>query len=339
MTDGYDRIAASRILTDLALAGPLGSPVPESRPLRIRYQATPLRPEPGSHLTTTQHIYLRTRMAPARAEQVTSATHRVQWTDSGGVANVDHFGPSRLGPIVPIAARETTLLLWRHLAGPAMARAVARLSGSDRAILAATTTGVAPLEIFRMGVRSAGRALAHHALIADQTPHGTPAAFALAMRDSGMFLAVATCWFWGLQDDTYRRGMIPAAFTTLPDGTVRYTLGTRILLSRMKQHTIAHVRRVMRHATEQEGLSVPEALRRYHDELDLIFPQYALLPAGQTPRCLAAMTHVIDQARTSILPLLVERYVDTFLSTLSRIDPVAEPDRDGHAVLSLPARH
>ncbi|WP_338090776.1 heavy-metal-associated domain-containing protein [Planosporangium thailandense] len=325
--DSYDRTAAARVLAGLAHAGLFASDLtgsdaaPVGDRTRIAYTATPMTAEPGSHLTYSQRRYLERFMRPCPPRMLTSATHRVVWTDSAGVPNTGHFGPGALGPVVPIAVRETTLALWRDLAANAvLADAVARLDPGDRAVLAATTTDQEPLEIFRIGVEAAGRALAQHALLAHQTPYATPAAFARGMRDCGIFSLVATRWFWELQASTYRRGMIHVAFATLPNGTVRYAAESLDTLRAMKDATIAEARAVMRKATGAEGLTVEQAVARYHDELDLISKQYALMDEDTQPRCLAQMTNVVGGERFSVLPVVVRKYVETFVRVLEVVE-------------------
>ncbi len=319
----YDRQAASRILAELAGAGLFGA-VDRRGPVTIGYTATPLHPEAGSHLTGPQLAYLGSFMRPCEPGQVTSATHQIAWTDSDGVANVGHYGPSGLGAVVPVAVRETVLTLWRELAaGPAVTGPASRLDPGAREVLAATTTDQDPVEVFRIGVEATGRALAQHALIADQTPYRTPAGFAAAMREGGLFLAVAAQWYWELQASTYRRGMVPVRLAVGPDGGLRYTAESIGLLRAMKEHTIATAREVMARATGVEGLTVEQAVHRYHDELDLISRQYALLPAGEQPRCLASMTHQIGGARLTVLPVVVDHFVDTFTAVLDDLTVVA----------------
>ncbi|MGC9665389.1 heavy-metal-associated domain-containing protein [Planosporangium sp. 12N6] len=334
----YDRPAAARILAGLAHPGLFASDLAGTGVdgiggrRRIAYTATPMSPEPGSHLSYSQRTYLERFMRPCPPELVTSATHRIVWTDSAGIPNTGHVGPGALGPVVPIAVRETTLALWRDLAAnPVLADAIARLGPDERAVLAATTTDQDPLEIFRIGIEATGRVLAQHALIAHQTPYGTPEEFARGMRDCGIFNVVATQWFWELQASTYRRGMIPAAFVTLPGGTVRYSTQCLGTLRAMKDATVAEAHAVMRKATAEEGLTVEEAVTRYHHDLDLISKQYALLDEAAQPRCLAQMTNVVDGERFSVLPVVVHRYVETFARTLEVVEVTgrrAEASRD-----------
>ncbi|UGT43603.1 heavy-metal-associated domain-containing protein [Nocardia yamanashiensis] len=315
----YDRRAASRVLAVLARPG-LGAP-PATPPARhVEYTSTPLRPEPGSHLTLSQRLYLERFMRPCRADQVVSATHRMTWTDSDGVPNTGFYHSGGLGPIVPIAMRETVLALWHSLnADEALAQRISALGARERAVLEGTTTDHEPLDIFRVGIEACGRALAQHALLARWTPYRSAAEFALGMRDSGIYSAVATRWYWELQASSYRRGMIAVTLATQPDGTVRYSAETVATLRSMKDSTIADAHRVMRRATNVEGLSVAEAIAKYHDELDVISRQYALLPPGTRPACLAAMPHQLDGEHYSLLPVVVDRFTETFTALVGRL--------------------
>ncbi|WP_067820890.1 heavy-metal-associated domain-containing protein [Nocardia inohanensis] len=315
----YDRRAASRVLAVLARPG-LGAPVAPPPARHVEYTCTPLQPESGSHLTLSQRLYLERFMRPCRADQVTSATHRMAWTDSDGVPNTGFYHSGGLGPIVPIAMRETVLALWHSLdADAALAQRISALGAREQAVLAGTTTDHEPLDIFRVGIEACGRALAQHALLARWTPYRSPAEFALGMRDSGIYSAVATRWFWELQASSYRRGMIAVTLATQPDGTVRYSAETVATLRSMKDMTIADAHRVMRRATNVEGLSVAEAIAKYHDELDVISRQYALLPPGTRPACLAAMPHQLDGEHYSLLPVVVDRFTELFTTVVGRM--------------------
>ncbi|GAB4585957.1 heavy-metal-associated domain-containing protein [Nocardia sp. IFM 10818] len=333
----YDRRAASRVLAGLARPGlGLTPAAPPAR--RIEYTCTPVRFEPGSHLTLSQRLYLERFMRPCRAEQVTSATHRIAWTDSDGVPNTGYFHAGGLGPIVPIAMREAVLGLWHSIeADAALARRIAGLSERERAVLAGTTTDHEPAEIFRVGIEACGRALAQHALLARWTPYRTPAEFAAGMRDSGIYSAVATRWFWELQASSYRRGMIAVTLATQPDGTVRYSAETVATLRAMKDMTIEDAHRTMRRATHVEGLTVEEAIARYHEELDLISRQYALLPPGTRPACLAAMPHQLDGAHYSLLPVVVDKFTELFTAVVGRLSIAEVPADTGSDSVELAA--
>lgn len=321
----YDRAAASRILTDLAHPGLFRSPVPATGDRRrVRYAAHRMRPEPESHLTLSQRLYLQRFMRPCPSGLVTSATHRMVWSDSGGVPCSGHYLQDGLGPIVAIAVRETTLALWDALAADhGLAARIDALTDDDRGVLTATTTDHEPLAIFRIGVEATGRALAQHALLAGQTPYETAADFARGMHRSGLFAVVAAQWYWELQASTYRRGMIPARLTGAGDGLVRYSGESLDVLRAMKDATIADAHAVLARATEEEGMSVEEAVRHYHDDLDVISRQYALLDPGTRPRCLAQVT----RDGYSILPDVVAVFVDTFIRVLDVVE-VAERDED-----------
>jgi|GEM_PF-355300 len=316
----YDRRAASRVLAGLARPGLFGGSHSPRDPVRVDYTCAALGSEPNSHLTLSQRMYLERFMRPCRADQVTTATHRIAWTDSDGIPNTGHFHIGGLGPVVPIAMREAVLALWHRIAvNSSLTDHISALPERDRAALEGTTTDHDPIDIFRVGIEATGRALAQHALLARSTPYRTPTEFAHGMRESGIFGAVATRWYWELQASTYRRGMIPVTLATQRDGTVRYTADTVATLRAMKDATIADAHAVMRRATTQEGMSVPAAIEKYHDELDLISRQYALLPAGTRPACLAAMPHQLDGEHHSILPVVVDRFVEEFAAAVDRL--------------------
>ncbi|MEU6559632.1 heavy-metal-associated domain-containing protein [Nocardia nova] len=318
----YDRRAASRILAELARPGLFTTATP-APPRTVTVTRTPVRPETGARLTVSQRLYLEAFMAPCRADQVTTATHRVTWTDSDAIPNTGHIRDPGLGAIVPVAVRETVLALWRSLYTDAgLTARIAALTTHDHAVLTATTTDHDPIDILRVGIEATGRALTQHALLAASTPYRTPTEFARGLRDSGIFAAVATRWYWEQQASTYRRGMIAAAFDTQADGTVRYTADTVATLRAMKDATIRDAHTVMRRATTEEGLSVEAAIDKYHDELDLISRQYALLPAGQRPACLAATPHRVGGGHYSVLAEVVDRFVDLFAATVTGLEIV-----------------
>jgi len=330
--EGYDRVAASAVLAGLAFPGLFsadGGAVGEvflGGRGRVGYRLTPLIRAPGSHLTAAQQRYLTSFMRPCPADLVTSATHRVTWNDSGGIPNVAHAGPGSLGAVVPIVAREATLALWRALAAnDALAARATRLGDDARRVLAATTTDQEPIEIFRIGVEATARALVQHACLAGQTPYRAPAEFARGMRDCGIFGVVASTWYWELQASTFRRGMIPVSFVTAPDGTVRYPPEVVAMLRAMKDATIARAHAVMARATREEGLSIWQAVQKYHHELDLIAKQYALLAEGEQPRCLGQMAHTIGGQRFSVQPGVISAYVETFAALLDRVEILHVP--------------
>jgi copper chaperone CopZ len=284
----YDRAAAAQILSDVLADVVLLAEKPF--PIAKESRSTELESMPGSHLTKAQAGYLQTRMEPCPAELVASATHQVIWNDSGGVVNVAHYGS--FGAVVPIVAREATLVLRRALAADPRARAAAdSLTAGERATMAATTTDRDPIEILNVGLETTARALVQHAYLAGRTAYGDPAAFARGMRDSGLFAVVANTWFWGLQSSTYRRGMLPVM---LADRELRYTAESTRMLRAMKDATIAEAR--------QGTADAPQ--------------QYVHLPAGEHPRCLANMPTTLAGQRVTLLPRVVDAFVETFVRLL-----------------------
>ncbi|MFD8103143.1 heavy-metal-associated domain-containing protein [Nocardia fluminea] len=319
----YDRRAASRVLARLAAPGLFAATEPPP-PARITFRATSLQPEPGAALTQSQRMYLERFMRPCRPDQVTSATHRLTWTDSAGIPNTGYFHTAGAGPELAVIARETVLALWHSLAASGLPARGAALPAHEHGALCATTTDHDPHEIFRVGIEAAGRALVQHGLIAADTPYRGIVEFATGMRDCGVFTAVATRWFWELQASTFRRGMIPVRFATQADGTVRYTADSIAVLRAMKDATIADARAVMLRATGEEGLGTEAAVAKYHDDLDLISRQYALLPADTRPTCLAATQHDIDGAGVHVLDTVADRFVETFAALTGSVEVVED---------------
>src|SRR5262249_37029733 len=122
----------------------------------------------------------------------------------------------------------------------------------------------------------------------------------------------------------------PARLELGADGSLRYPAATVSLLRRMKDATIADAHAVIARAVGEEGLTRDEAVRRYHDELDLISRQYALLGPGERPRCLAL---------PSVLPPVVETYVDTFVRVLGVVGVEledGEPPEDEGWIFHVP---
>lgn len=324
----YDRARAAEILAGVQVGEALRcAEAFLGSPRRIEPEVSPVVPAAGSHLTAAQLDYLQSRMQPCPPALVTSATQRVMWHDSDGVVNVAHCGPSKLGARIPVVAREATLVLRRALAADAGAlRRASALVECQRAVMAATTTDSDPVEIYGVGFETTARALVQHAYLADQTPYGSTADFARGMRDSGIFAVVANTWFWGLQSSTFRRGMIPVALTTRDGGTVRYTTESTVNLRAMKDATIAEAHAVLRRAVEEEGLTVADALRKYDVQQSKVSSQYALLPAGEQPRCLANMQAVGDNRRGTVLAEVVDVFIETFVQLLELVEVIGEPE-------------
>lgn len=317
----YDRRAASEVLARLAAPG-LFAAVETTEPMRITFRATALQHEVGSHLTQSQRMYLERFMRPCRPEQVTSASHRITWTDSAGVPNTGYFRTAGAGPALAVVAREAVLALWRSLADAGLGERAASLTAHDHTVLTAITTDRDPHEIFRVGVEAAGRTLVQHGLIADDTPYRGITELAGGLRDSGIFAAVATRWFWELQASTFRRGMIPVRLASQPDGSVRYTAESIATLRAMKDATITDARAVMRRATTEEGLDIEAAVAKYHDDLDLISRQYALLAPGTRPTCLAAAPRTVDGAAVQVLATVVDEFVDVVAALADTVEVV-----------------
>jgi hypothetical protein len=314
----YDRAAAARILAEVAGADFLTGPAPAVAEVSVDYRVEELSPEPGGSLTTGQRRYLESFMQPCRPDQVVSATHRITWRDSRGIANSGHIGPGPLGPILPIAAREAVIAVGDAIAhaDPVTARSDA-LDDDALDVLADTTTDQEPAEIFRVGAEAAGRALVQHGMLAGQVGIEDPVEFAEAMCASGLYGTVASTWFWELQASTYRRGMIPATLEG-SGGRLRYTAETVALLAEMKRRTIADAHDVMDQARDQ-GLGVRAAIQRYHVELDQISRQYALLPAGERPVCLGQRAHLVDGQRVQPLAAVAEALTGAFRSAVESV--------------------
>ncbi|MDO3646512.1 heavy-metal-associated domain-containing protein [Nocardia mangyaensis] len=319
----YDRRGASEVLARLAAPG-LFAATETAAPARITVRVKALQPEADSHLTQSQRMYLERFMRPCRPEQVTSATHRITWTDSAGVPNTGYFHTAGTGPALAVVARETVLALWRSLADAGLPERATDLPVRDQAVLTATTTDHDPHEIFRVGVEATGRALVQHGLIAADTPYRGIVELATGLRDSGIFAAVATRWFWELQASTFRRGMIPVRLATQPDGSVRYTAESIATLRAMKDATIADAGAVMRRATTEEGLDTEAAVAKYHDDLDLISRQYALLAPGTRPTCLAAAPRAVDGTAVHVLATVVDRFVETVAVLADTVEVVED---------------
>lgn len=339
----YDRTAASRVLARLAAGGLFSTPdgpvdaVALGPARTVGHRSAAVVPAPGSHLTPSQLGYL-AWMGPATPDDVTSATTRIGWDDGEGVPNVAHHGPGGWGAVVPVVAREAVLALWRDLdANAALAARAAALTDDERAVLAGTTTDGEPLQILRVGVEAAARVLVQHAYLADPTLHDGPAAFARALRDSEIFSVVASTWYWELQASTHRRGMVPVRLEARPGGLLRHTPASIALLRAMKDRTIAAAHEVMSRATGEEGLSLADAVQRYHVELDEVSRQYALLAPGEHPRCLGQAAHDVDGRRVAPLADVAHAFVETFVRLLDVVTVVGlpEPGPDDRVVVDL----
>ncbi|EGD42993.1 hypothetical protein NBCG_02748 [Nocardioidaceae bacterium Broad-1] len=327
----YDRAAAARILAEVAGADFLTGAAPATPAVSVAYRVEELRPEPGGPLTTGQRRYLESFMRPCRPDQVVTATHRVTWRDSRGIANSGHIGPGPLGPLLPIATREAVIAVGDAIAAADAVTARSDALGDDELdVLADTTTDQEPGEIFRVGAEAAGRALVQHGMLAGQVGIDDLVEFAEEMHASGLYGTVASTWFWELQASTYRRGMIPARLER-SGGRLRYTQDTVTLLAEMKRRTIADAHEVMARARE-EGLGLRAAIQRYHVELDQISRQYALLPAEERPVCLGQRAHQVDGARVQPLAAVAEALTGAFRSAVESVRIAEAPGpADGDA--------
>ncbi|GAB2651348.1 heavy-metal-associated domain-containing protein [Kribbella swartbergensis] len=312
--DPYDRARAARILFDLAMPGLFANiDVPPPDVPRIEYRSEPVARALGSHLSTAQLDYVRRSMQGCPPYLVTSAGGRVTWRDSQGIVNVAHTGP--LGAVVPVIAREATLVLWQLLATDAtLERRVAALDEADVRLLSATTTDRVPLEIFRTGVDAAAKALVQHAYLAAQTPYPTPPEFARGLRDSGIFETVANTWYWGLQASTYRRGIIPVSFVALAD-RLRYSTDAVIALRAMKDARLQQAQE-RAHRTTGPG---PDGLMEV-DAVPASVAHYARLSPGERPRCLAQMPQMYDGQRLTVLSAVADAFVETFVRLVEVIE-------------------
>ncbi|MFF1819348.1 heavy-metal-associated domain-containing protein [Kribbella sp. NPDC058245] len=294
-----DRSEVARILFELAVPGLLQDVAGPVEDQRIEYREEAVARVLGGRLSAAQLEYVTKAMSPCPPYLVTSATHRITWRDSRGIVNVAHTGP--LGAVVPVVAREATLELWARLDADAdLERRTAELPESAIKLLAAITTDRTPVEIFRTGIDAAARTLVQHAFLAGQTPYGDAAQLARGIGESGIFDAVATTWYWGLQASTYRRGMIPASLVTFA-GRVRYSVDTVVALRAMKDAQLAH-------AQDETLDPLPSTA------------QYSQLAPGQRPRCLARSPQVYDEGRTSVLALVADSFVETFVHLLDHIE-------------------
>jgi copper chaperone CopZ len=109
--------------------------------------------------------------------------------------------------------------------------------------------------------------------------------------------------------------MIPVALTTRVDGTVRYTIESTTMLRAMKDATIADAR--------EDDLEEEQVSR-----------QYALLAAGEQPRCLANMPTTAAGRR--LLPGVVDTFVETFVRLLELVEVTGTPELEEETAMSSP---
>ncbi|WP_427893413.1 heavy-metal-associated domain-containing protein [Kribbella sp. GL6] len=289
---GYDRLAAAQVLARVAGELPAIDHLPP--PFEVAVDLTPLAPSPDSHLTPAQLRYVQTALQPCTPADITTATHRLSWQDSTGTPNISHCTPTTSGPAagagVAVVAREVVLLLRAALRGDGGVRRRADgLSGFERGVLGGTTTEGDVVEVLAVGFETVARALVQHSWLGG---YRSARALALGLQESGIFGVVANTWYWGLQSETYRRGMIPVSFEARADGGVAYTAASRTLLRTMKDAQIAH--------PEDPGLA----------------KQYGPLAYAEVPRCLANMPVTLNGQRQTLLPAAVGLFVSTFVRML-----------------------
>jgi copper chaperone CopZ len=166
--------------------------------------------------------------------------------------------------------------------------------------MAATTTDQDPVEILNVGFETTARALVQHSWLDTRR---TPAELARELRSSGLFTVIANTWFWGLQSETYRRGMIPVALEDRPDGGLAYAAATRITLRALKDAAVA---------------------RPDHDPG--VARQYGPLASGEVPRCLANVPTTTTGERSTLLVPVVALFVETYARLLDVVRVSGRPD-------------
>lgn len=295
------RSGAARLLAGLAYDVFDESVRRPDAPVRIACAVEPVG-------ATAEHTeFVRSRLWPCPPGLVTRASHRVTWVDTEGVSNIAHCG--RLGPVVPIVAREATLALWARLRTDAgLKERAAAMHPDEVALLDQVTTDKVLLEILRTGIDAAARVLTQHAYLAGTTPYDEPAGFAAVLRDSGIFSTVAGTWHWGLQASTYRRGLIPVQLVCF-GGRMTYSADTVAALRELKESRI-------------------EAARA-SDDSDPSAAQYAGLRPGEQPRCLAHAPQTVDNRRVSLVTQVASSFVDTFTRLLEVV--TIDVDNPGEA--------
>jgi copper chaperone CopZ len=337
----YDREAAANVLADLtrtAIPADLGAyyePVPA-----LSYTSRPLaKGEDG--LTTQQRGFLETQMSPEfEKSQVTSADRVMFWKDSVGTTCTGFYaeGDGALGPIIPIAAREVSIVLTRGLQNPDFQAALEALSEQDQAVLNSTTTDKQPVEIFRVGFTAAERAIAQYALLVHETPYATPQEFVNGLVASGVLRQIANRFPWETQTSTPWRQEVVGHLNTLSTDTVRLDIETTRSLSAMKARYTGEAVKIMHQAILGEGLTREEAFAKYHDQLDIAPATYMQLWEGSEhydgspTRCLGAMAiKQPDGSRAeSVISFIEPKIAETFARVFADLE-ISETDSLGLA--------
>jgi copper chaperone CopZ len=318
-----DRRGAAETLGQLAPAI-VGEPLAEvPRPQRIEFARTPI--EVGDNgLTDWQDEYRVAYMQPCPAELLTSAPYRLTWKDSLGVVNQSYFADA-LGPIVPVAAREAELRLAAQFERAHGSGVLDSLSQQERDALAATTTDVDPVKIFKVGADAARKVLTQYALLADSVGQADPVEFAQAVRGSKFFSEVARRNYWELMAATDRRAAVTGSIVVTDQGVIAFDQRSREVLAEMKANTIAQASRVLEDALDA-GMTEQEAVEKYYREDDEASAQYMRLRDGEVPACIGLAARVPGTTINAVEfvgDLLVSEFVDQVsLIDLRQVDSI-----------------
>jgi hypothetical protein len=290
----------------------------------IRYKDEVISVQDSGPLTRQQHEYYQKHMAAqCPVSMLTTATNQITWYDSAGLLNASYYrqGTKICGPIVPIVAQETLLVLARSLHNAEFQAQVAQLTPEERRLLAGTTTDKEAEAIFHESIESARKAIVQHALLIDETMYTTPAEFVWGMVQSGIFLAIGANNYWDLQASTAKKGMVYGHFE-VKNGNTRLTHETTTTKRAMKYAKIQQTKEVMYQALQDEGMSVEAALQKYAHEQEQVIEQYVQLPDGEYPYCLGMMPHQLAAhpgQKIRALNALAPRFAETFEYLVTRI--------------------
>jgi copper chaperone CopZ len=89
-----------------------------------------------------------------------------------------------------------------------------------------------------------------------------------------------------------------------------------------------------RPAASWGGLTDQEALRKYDVEEGRVSRQYALLPPGSSPRCLANMPATVGGRRVTVLSGVVDAFVEAFIHLLELVKVTGTPDPEAEPMMS-----
>ncbi|HZX07130.1 heavy-metal-associated domain-containing protein, partial [Kribbella sp.] len=188
------------------------------------------------------------------------------------------------------------------------------------------------VEILGVGFETTARALVQHSWIAGQTPYRSPGEFARGLQESGIFGVVANTWFWGLQSETFRRGVVPVRFERRPGGGVAYTAESRTVLREMKDAKIAQPHGDPGLARQYSPLAYAEVPRCLAN-MPVTIP--APTPTAATPGRTATLGPTATAGRrVTLLPAVVELFVDTFVRMLDVVRITGSPDSQEESSMS-----